>query len=391
MMPAVSIIIPVYNTEKYLRECLDSVLAQTMTDIEVLCVDDGSTDSSPEILNEYAAKDPRVTVINSETNKGLGGARNLGLPHATGKYLLFLDSDDIFKPQIVEKTYARAEETNADICVFGGEEYYENTGERRPMPWLCRSDLCPETVFSAKDRPNDIFCISSPSACNKLFRREFINAEGIVFPNMRTCEDGPFSYTALACAERITLLNEVLFSYRQHSASLIHNQDKYPLVFYDFLIELRSRLTVRGLYEPLKNAFAAFAALNCLYNLSIRKTVPGFITTYNCVRDHAIPEFELDTLPETNTSRPRILDVQKLDPAEYAARYRTGLWRQGFSPETENERFLFDALEENNRIIAENKKKHDEEIQTIMNSPSVKIGRAVTAPMRKIRDLLRKS
>ena len=391
MTPAVSIIIPVYNTEKYLRECLDSVLAQTMPDFEVLCVNDASPDSSLDILNEYAAKDPRVTVINSEINNGLGGARNLGLPHATGKYLLFLDSDDLFDPQLVEKTYTRAEETSADICVFGGEMFFEDTGEHRPYPGLCRPELCPETVFSAKDHPNEIFFISDPCVWNKLFRREFINAEGIMFPKSRTAEDIPVVLTAFACAERITMLNESLLSYRQRSDSLMQNQDKYPLAFYEAHRELRSRLTARGLYEPLKNAFSAFSAANCLYNLSIRKTVSGFITTYNCVRDHAIPEFELDTLPETNTSRPRILDVQKLGPAEYAARYRTGLWRQGFSPETENERFLFDALEENNRIIAENKKKHDEEIQTIMNSPSVKIGRAVTAPMRKIRDLLRKS
>ena len=383
MMPAVSIIIPVYNTEKYLRECLDSVLAQTMPDFEVLCVNDASPDSSLDILNEYAAKDPRVTVINSEINNGLGGARNLGLPHARGKYLLFLDSDDIFKPQIVEKTYARAEETSADICVFGGEIYYDDTGERISQKHFCRTDLCPETVFSAKDHPEEIFSVAPPSACNKLFRREFINAEGIVFPNMRTCEDVPFSYTALACAKRITLLNEVLFSYRQHSASLIHNQDKFNLVFYDALLELRERLTARGLYKPLKNAFAAFAAANSLYNLTVRKTLPGFIDTYNCIRDQAIPEFELDRLPETDKSRAGILDVQKLGPEEYIGLHWPWLWKNGFAAETENERFLFDVLEENNRI-------HEEEIQTIMNSPSVKIGRTVTAPLRKIRDLLRK-
>ena len=384
MMPAVSIIIPVYNTEKYLRECLDSVLAQTMTDIEVLCVDDGSTDSSPEILNEYAAKDPRVTVINSEINNGLGGARNLGLPHATGKYLLFLDSDDIFDPQLVEKTYARAEETSADICVFGGERYYEDTGKRIPMPGLCRADLIPETVFSAKDHPNEIFSISFPAVWNKLFRREFINAEGIVFPKLRTCEDFPFTFTALACAERITLLNEPLVSYRQRSGSLMQSQDKYNLVFYDAHRELRSRLTARGLYEPLKTAFTAFAANNCLYNLSIRKTMPGFIETYNCVRDHAIPEFELDRLPETNKYRAGILDVQNLGPEEYIGRHFPQLWRQGFSPETESERFLFDILVERERI-------RDEELQGILNSPSYKIGRAMTAPLRKIRDMLRKS
>ena len=324
MTPAVSIIMPVYNTEKYLREALDTVLAQTMTDIEVLCVDDGSTDSSLEILHEYAAKDPRLTVY-TQDHQFAGAARNLGIKHAAGKYLLFLDSDDVFDPQMVEKSYKRAEETEADICIFGGETFFEETGQRRPMPHFCRTELCPETVFSAKDYPSEIFSVSNTAPWNKLFRLEFITGEGIEFMNIRTCEDVPFILTAFACAKRITLLNEPLVLYRQHSASLMSTQDIDPLSFYDALRELRERLTARGLYEPLKTAFAAFAAADCLYSLRIRKTAPGFITTYNCVRDHAIPEFELNSLPETDKSRAKILEIQKLTAAAYIALHGPGL------------------------------------------------------------------
>ena len=389
MTPAVSIIMPVYNTEKYLREALDSVLAQTMTDIEVLCVDDGSTDSSLEILREYAAKDPRIIIIESKINNGLAYARNLGLPHAIGKYLLFLDSDDVFNPQMVEKSYARAEETNSDICIFSGELFFEDTGERLPQPGLCRADLFPETVFSAKDHPNEIFLISAPNVWNKLFRREFINAEGIAFPKSRTAEDIPFTFTALACAERITLLNEPLVLYRQRSDSLMRNQDKNPLAFYDTLCELRDRLTARGLYEPLKSSFTTMAAANCLYHLSVRKTVAGFATTYNCIRNNAIPEFGLDNLPKwADKIEPhyqptvRIPEIQKLSPGSYIALYEPGILKRGFTPETEHDSIWLDMLMESDRI-------HDEEIQGILNSPSYKIGRAVTAPLRKIRDLLR--
>ena len=331
MTPAVSIIMPVYNAEKFLREALDTVLAQTMTDIEVLCVDDGSTDSSLDILHEYTAKDPRVTVY-TQHHQFAGAARNLGIKHAAGKYLLFLDADDIFDPRMVEKSYARAEETSADICVFGGELYFEDTGERRPMPNLCRAELFPETVFSAKDHPNDIFSISTSGPWNKLFRREFIVDEGIEFQNTRSAEDIAFVLTAIACAERITLLNEPLLSYRQHSASLEHTQDIDPLSFYEAQCELRKRLTARGLYEPLENAFAAFAAADCLYSLSIRKTVTGFITTYNCVRENAIPDFELDNLPEwvdkiypSYKPTVRIPEIKELSPAAYMALHGPGL------------------------------------------------------------------
>ena len=389
MSPAVSIIIPVYNTEKYLREALDTVLAQTMTDIEVLCVDDGSTDSSLDILHEYAAKDPRVTVF-TQDHQFAGAARNLGIKHAAGKYLLFLDSDDIFDPQMVEKSYARAEETNADICAFSGEEYFEDTGKRVSQQYFCRPDLCSKEVFSAKDCPNQIFWVTHGAPWNKLFRREFIIGEGIEFQNTRSYNDTAFVLTSLACAERITLLNEPLFGYRQHSSSLQHTIDREPLAFYAALTELRERLIAHGQYEPLKEGFIARSAAVCLLVLNKMKTVSGFVTVYNCIRDHAIQELELDNVPEwvdqiETYVKPsvRIPEIKKLSPGAYAARYRPQLLRNGFSPETENERFLFDVLDENNRI-------HEEEIQTIMNSPSVKIGRAVTAPMRKIRDLLRK-
>ena len=309
MTPAVSIIIPVYNTEKYLREALDTVLAQTLTEIEVLCVDDGSTDSSLEILNEYAAKDPRVSVF-TQDHQFAGAARNLGIKHAAGKYLLFLDSDDIFDPELAAKSFARAEETNADICVFGGEIFYDDTGERSPSPNLCRPDLCPETVFSAKDHPTEIFSVSLPAVWNKLFRREFINANGLTSPNLRTCQDFPMTFTALGSAERITLLNEPLVLYRQRGDSLIHSQDKYPLVFYAAHREFRDRLTARGLYEPLKNAFSAMAALNCCSNLSSMNTLAAFKYTYAFIRGTAIPELGLAELSE---------DADRLYPADKPA------------------------------------------------------------------------
>ena len=324
MTPAVSIIMPVYNTEKYLREALNTVLAQTMTDIEVLCVDDGSTDSSLDTLHEYAAKDPRVTVF-TQDHQFAGAARNLGIKHAVGKYLLFLDSDDIFDPQLAAKSYARAEETSVDICVFGGERYYEDTGERIPQPHFCRADLCPKKVFSASDCPDSIFLITGSGPCNKLYRREFITGEGIEFQNLRSAEDVSFVLTAMACAKRITLLNEVLFSYRQHSASLQHTLSSDPLTFYAAQCELRNRLTARGLYEPLENAFSAFSADNCIFNLNITKSIPDFVKVYNCIRNQAIPEFHLDTLTQAEYTRAKILEIQKLSAAAYIALHGPGL------------------------------------------------------------------
>ena len=114
--PKVSVIIPVYNTEPYLRECLDSVINQTLRDIEIICVDDGSTDGSLAILREYQEKDSRVSVY-MQPNLNAGAARNHGLRYAKGEYLSFLDSDDFFERNMLETAYEYAKRQNAEICI----------------------------------------------------------------------------------------------------------------------------------------------------------------------------------------------------------------------------------------------------------------------------------
>ena len=126
-MPAISIIIPVYNVEKYLRRCLDSVLNQTFSDWEAICVNDGSPDNSGKILAEYAERDKRFKIVN-KTNGGLSDARNAGFPHATGKYIMYLDSDDFIHPQTMEIAYAMAMRDNSDVVSYTYDRHYR--------PWL---------------------------------------------------------------------------------------------------------------------------------------------------------------------------------------------------------------------------------------------------------------
>lgn len=122
-MPAISIIIPVYNVEKYLRRCLDSVLGQTFTDWQAICVNDGSPDGSAAILSEYAARDARFVIVNKE-NGGLSDARNAGLPYATGEYIMYLDSDDFIHPQTMEIAYFMAKRDGSDIVSFTYDRIY---------------------------------------------------------------------------------------------------------------------------------------------------------------------------------------------------------------------------------------------------------------------------
>ena len=116
-MVKISVIIPVYNVEKYLKECLDSVINQTLKDIEIICVNDGSTDNSLNILENYAKKDNRIIVI-SQKNKGLSGARNTGLKYCSGEYVSFIDSDDYVSKDLFELTYNNAISNNSDLVIF---------------------------------------------------------------------------------------------------------------------------------------------------------------------------------------------------------------------------------------------------------------------------------
>ena len=146
--PKVSVIIPVYNTEKYLRECLDSVVNQTLRDIEIICVDDGSTDASPEILRKYAEKDSRVQVFTQEKSNA-GAARNVGLSKAAGEYLAFLDSDDYYELSMLEHMLACAQERAADVVVCRYHTCCENTGKTSHSCWGVKMDRLPaKKVFS---------------------------------------------------------------------------------------------------------------------------------------------------------------------------------------------------------------------------------------------------
>ena len=122
-MPKISIIIPMYNVEKYLRRCLDSVQNQTFSDFQAICVDDGSPDNSGEIAEEYAARDKRFVVVHKE-NGGLSDARNAGMPYATGEYIMFLDSDDFIHPQTMEFAYALAQKNGTDIVSWYKDKMY---------------------------------------------------------------------------------------------------------------------------------------------------------------------------------------------------------------------------------------------------------------------------
>ena len=188
-MPKVSVIIPVYNVELYLHQCMDSIIGQTLTDIEIICIDDGSTDSSFSILQEYAEKDNRIIVLQQE-NSGAGIARNAGMKIAQGEYLSILDSDDYFEPEMLEKAYLQCEKDKADICVFRSDRYNMQKHVYEDISWTIKERYLPKEIpFSAEQIYPYMFQIFNGWSWDKLYRRSFVEQTGLQFQGLRTTND----------------------------------------------------------------------------------------------------------------------------------------------------------------------------------------------------------
>lgn len=290
-MPKVSVIVPVHNASAHLRECLDGILGQSLTDIEVLCIDDGSTDDSPHILEDYARRDGRLLILEQE-NAGAGAARNAGLAVAQGDYLSFLDADDFFEPTMLEEAYNACREVDADVCVYRGRRF--NVGDERftPADWLLRMDLVPGTIpFSYRDMPDHILYFVSPAPWTKMFRRAFVAEKALRFQEIARTNDLLFTYLALVKADRITVVNKVLVNYRVGSDSNLQaTNDKAPLEFYEALLALRSELTECGVFEEVERSFVNTALSICLHNLHSLRTPDSFGVLYQRLRDEYFRE-----------------------------------------------------------------------------------------------------
>ncbi|MBQ6100233.1 MAG: glycosyltransferase [Methanobrevibacter sp.] len=219
-MVKVSVVVPVYNVEEFLGECLDSLTNQTLTDIEIICVNDGSKDRSLDILNEYASNDERITVIDQE-NGGHAVATNNGMKLAKGKYLFLMDSDDILDLEALEKTYNLAEEKSVDFVIFQAINYYMDKDElieEENYSMNRLADYVGDSVFSYRDIRDYVFEITV-TPWSKLYRRDFIEKNNITFPEGLVFDDNVFFWDVLFAAERITFLKEHLFKRRWYPTS----------------------------------------------------------------------------------------------------------------------------------------------------------------------------
>lgn len=294
-MPKVSVIIPIYNAAEFLGECLDSVLAQTLTDIEVICVNDGSPDNSLEILREYEKKDSRIKIIDQK-NQGAGAARNHGMSVARGEYLSFLDSDDFFDRDMLKDAYEAAHDCGADVCVFDADLFNHTTKTFRKCTWAFRRQFFPNrNPFSPLDEDvrENIFRMFNGWPWDKLFRREFVQKIGLQYQNLRTTNDMFFVFIGLARAKKIVTVDKVLVHQREEvKTSLSRTREKSWNCFYIALLAMQEELKKRRLYDRLERAFVNWALNISLWQLN---TMQGevFPKTYNLLKKEGFEQLDI--------------------------------------------------------------------------------------------------
>ncbi len=267
----ISVIIPIYNAYDYLRPAMDSVIDQTLKEIEIICIDDGSTDHSLDIIKEYQAQDPRVKIV-TENNAGVSIARNKGIIRARGEYVIFLDADDFFELTLLEKLYGIAKKYDLDIAVSKFDFYNNKSSSFSPAIEEEHGNIFTQgAVISKNEYPSYILQSTTGYVWNKMFKNSFIKEKELTFaPELYVFEDVHFVATALSLAERVSRIDDVLVHHRIYSdQSRSKLFKKYyaqvPIVY----MKLKDFLMQHGMYVPLSDSFLNFSASRCykIYNL----------------------------------------------------------------------------------------------------------------------------
>lgn len=265
----VSIIIPVYNAEKYLHVCMDSVLQQTLTDIQVICIDDGSTDNSLAILEEYAGNDERITVLKG-MHKGAAAARNLGMEYVCGQYVCFLDSDDCFEQDMIEELYYSAQKYEADIAVC---EYDTNmdgsTDEFMSAVGKLYMGKYAEKVFKLEDLPLDGFFTWNIAPWTKLYHFDFLKASQLQFQQIRSANDLYFSFMSMVFANRIihTSSYKALVHYRTNRKEQISGSRMVMDVFKAWK-KVYEQISKYNLNKNIKRQYYVSVLASLIFELS---------------------------------------------------------------------------------------------------------------------------
>lgn len=264
--PLLTIAVAVYNTGKYLNECMDSVVNQTYRNLEIICVNDCSTDNSLEILKEYATKDKRIQVITNEKNLGLGVVRNIGMDAAQGEYILFIDSDDWLDLTACEKLINKAKKNDSDVVFYSA--YKVDGDQKREIKNFCNVSY----PLSLEDRKVLLKTTLHETWC-KLWKLEFMKKKEIRFPDLRFFESQKPYWMMCLLAEKLAFEPEYLYYYRRHKDQLTQCGDKRLMLVVDAYDDLERYLKKEMIYSLHKKRFLQLKFLQhqyAFFNLEVQ-------------------------------------------------------------------------------------------------------------------------
>ena len=273
--PKVSVIIPIYNQEKFLAKALDSLINQTLKETEFLCVNDGSKDGSLKILEEYRNKDNRIKIINQK-NQGAGPARNQGLKFATGDYIAFLDPDDYLEKDALKTLYKQAKQQKCDLLVFDFKRCNEDgktVGEYHIKDFL-------KSIFEIKENENfnwrdikaGVFGKLFPASWNKFYKKDLIKENKLYFSKTSLAEDMNFVFGATLKAKNIGYLNKSLYNYTVHEKSATRVVSDKNLCIFKAIDSVRRMLEKNGLYNDLAKEFDDFVVWLMIFHTKLVKS-----------------------------------------------------------------------------------------------------------------------
>lgn len=263
-MAEVSIIVPVYNVEKYLSFCLDSIINQTFKDIEILCVNDGSTDNSPTILEHYANFDKRIKIIN-KPNGGLSSARNAGIDGASGKYIAFVDSDDFVSHFFLEKTLGLLKKYNADFVSFMFSSVVGNNLKMYGHN-VTFDNLLTEKALTEKQLPGDFYTKIHPTAWCKLYSADLIRRNNLKFTEDIVFEDLPFAAEIFFLAKKMVFTNLAPYYYRvDRQGSIMAKKDEKMLDFVKSINAVDAVFEKYHRFEKYKNSMLIYKLQLAVY------------------------------------------------------------------------------------------------------------------------------
>lgn len=300
----VSVVVPIYNSEQYLAHTMRSILNQKLREIEIICVDDGSEDTSVQMIEKFMATDSRIKLV-KEVHQNAGVARQRGLLEATGEYVIFWDADDWFHEKALWHLYKKSKKMDADICICEACQFDEKNRVFEVNQYLKRNLIPEKDPFCKEDKKDLFFSISSNAVWNKMFRRAFIEENKIEFQNIAQANDTAFTMLAMFLAKRITVVKKRLVYYRIDSANgITSNSDKTTFCPYDAFMYTLSKLKEQDDFELYQKSFRNRAFKGMLRVLDTQKSFEAYQQFFVFLKQEGIKNLEIDYLKEEEFNAP---------------------------------------------------------------------------------------